>query len=208
MAQEYYDCTINGRCQPSPAGRYNSLAECQSTCQGTDNADLLYLMLSYDWGLASTFPLADQQELLRREFNMRVPPREAEHIVGMLRDGNVLQLLRSSDTFAEYLEPNLTDLDFFVLDIIEILSSDIYVYVDWIRVKQMVESWLIVNLGNYVEKEGWANKVDIQLLALLFAMLSWSLPVGIRDYGTVAQERLEDLFLGRYPWLVEEFGQR
>jgi len=122
-SQQRYSCTIRGQCDADWAGDYDSLEQCQSQCQGSDNVDLIYLILSYDWETASRATITDQQELLKREFGLRVSRDETKRVVLFLANRDISRLLHYSPVFAEYLEESLTSFQLFLLEVGEILDA-------------------------------------------------------------------------------------
>lgn len=129
-SQQRYGCTLRGQCEVDINGDYTSLEECQSQCQGSDNVDLMYLILSYDWETASRATITDQQELLRREFGVHVSREETTRIVSSLAKHDIRALLKESQVFVDYVNATITPFDTFLLLVSGLLPADYPL--DWV----------------------------------------------------------------------------
>jgi len=89
--------------------------------------------MSYDWEKALHSAPSDQQELLRREFGLRVPLDEVNEIVGHLALNDLRALLLYSPSFVDYVEAYIEaqpdSFEVFLLEVVDHISD--YTYIDW-----------------------------------------------------------------------------
>ena len=186
--QQRYSCSLRGQCETDWYGDYDSLEECQSQCRGSDNVDLIYLILSYDWETASRATITDQQELLKREFGLRVSRDEAKRIVLFLANRDISRLLHYSPVFAEYLEESLTSFQLFLLEVGEIL--DAVPESDWRTYENEMRQLLTREIAT--------NNIGLNSLAYTLSSLLPSLLY--TSYSIDSQLQLQEL---TYAWLPE-----
>jgi len=188
-----YSCTIRGQCDSDWTGEYNSLEECQSQCQGSDNADLIFLILSYDWNKALQATIPDQQELLKREFGLRVSRDEVRKVVSYLANRDITGLLHYSQVFAEYLEESLTPYELFLLEASEIFAP--IPYIDWESYERDARRILTRHLTNYNPGYYGLDSLAHNLATALISTL----------YHRYSFEAWDQLRLLIYAWLPELF---
>jgi hypothetical protein len=149
---------------------------------------LIYLILSYDWETASRATITDQQELLKREFGLRVSRDEAKRIVLFLANRDISRLLHYSPVFAEYLEESLTSFQLFLLEVGEIL--DAVPESDWRTYENEMRQLLTREIAT--------NNIGLNSLAYTLSSLLPSLLY--TSYSIDSQLQLQEL---TYAWLPE-----
>lgn len=193
-----WGCTLRGQCELSNYGDYSSLEECESKCESSEAVDLIYLILSYDWDKAFTATVTDQQELLRREFGLRVSGDEVVKIVGYLANRDISGLLHYSPVFAEYLEESLTSFELLLLEASEIIAP--IPYLDWKSYEKQARRLLTKELNNYI-----SNNFGLDTLAQNLAIvITFSLSMSY--YSIASFDQLQALIDGWLPELFRELA--
>jgi hypothetical protein len=195
LPPQHYSCTIRGQCDPDWPGDYDSLEQCQSQCQGSEAVDLIYLILSYDWDKATQASIPDQQELLKREFGLRVPRDQARRVISFLANRDISSLLHYSPVFAEYLEESLTSFELFLLEASEIFYTQVP-YFDWRSYEKEARKLITRDLNKYDPSRFGLDSLAHNLTIILTTSLS------IRYYSVNSQLQLQTL---TYAWLPELF---
>lgn len=190
--QQRYSCSLRGQCEPNSRGDYTSLAQCQSQCQGSDNVDLLYLILSYDWEKALHSAPSDQQELLRREFGLRVSLDEVGEVIDNLAHNDLRALLLYSPSFVDYVEDYIESqpdsFEVFLLEVADQVSD--YTYIDW---------------SAYVEKARWMLGREMEVArgnpSIVYMLANTLLYDVLEDNGLTSRSGVIALVRGWMPEL-------
>jgi hypothetical protein len=196
---------LRGQCEEDINGDYTSLEECQSQCQGSDNVDLTYLILSYDWGTASRATITDQQELLKREFGVHVSRDETIRIVSSLAKHDIRALLKESQVFVDYVNATITPFDTFLLLVSEILPADYPL--DWVDYDEgaRYEIGKVLN-GARLSVDHLISRLESRLIYNVLTEVRWDVMMrfNLEDLITVW---LPELFRVLAPEQYEELYQ-
>ena len=183
-----FACSIRGHCVPDWKGNYSSLEDCENNCQGSESADLIYLILSYDWETANDTTSLDKQELVKREFGLRVSKEMAVTIVHYLSVKDIRSLLIISPTLEDYLFSQIAPFSMMLLEIVMTVGSQ-------------PDNWDALETSLRSKVEGIVgtsepDSVSINISSLLIRVLA-------KSNGDV--DVIVELVRGYLPALMEEF---
>jgi len=202
-----YDCNLQGQCIAHPyKGNYDTLEECEANCHGLESRealDLAYLTLGYDWDLVRQLTEPEQQEVVFREFGVRIPLERISLVVYFLAKNDIEQLLKDpSRVFVDYVEEQLDDLDYLLLELRELCPSvTTYTYSDYRQqFERQIRKYLREYRNGYYELADLINNITLHSMLDDMGYLQCNNGMYNRVYN-----KIYDLIEGWMPYLEQNY---